>query len=118
MSSNLHEKLLIQTIKDSIEYGEFKEKHTGFINYFINSLNISNNMISNAVTNVVSSLLDIKIDAPKASDNLKYFLSNINKNITINLNNIEYDDYEPNDIKEECFNITNNLDNINIIDIQ
>ena len=115
LSSSLYEKILIKIIKDLTEYGEFMNQHLNFITYFINSLNIKDDTLSNSITNVIADILEIKLDAPKASSNLKYFLSKINKNITINLNNIEYDYYEPNEIKTECDNIVNSIKNVKVI---
>lgn len=115
ISSNFYEDILIETIKDSIEYNNFIDRHLRFFNYFINYFKVSNVLLSNVITNVFSDLLEIKLDAPKASNNLKFFLSKINNNITVNLNNIEYDYYEPEEIKKECIYVTNTLKNIKII---
>lgn len=115
ISSNFYKDILIKTIKDSIEYDNFIDRHLGFFNYFINYFKISNTLLSNVITNVFSELLEIKLDAPKASNNLKYFLSKLNNNITVNLNNIEYDYYEPEEIKKECIYVTNTLNNVKVI---
>lgn len=103
-------------LEDSMEYGEYAESHTSTIlsmleNYDISKLSFDN--LSKAITKAGEDMCDIKIDAPKAPNNMSLVIGKIlkgtkNGKIEININKTNFlSDYEgdPEETKKEWDNI-------------
>ena len=105
--------VVTRIIKDSLEYGEYSDNHSSTILLFLENYNISSltfNNLSEALTLACEDIGDLKIDAPKAPENISFVIGKILKEtkigkieIDINKKSVNFGGYT--DIKKEWENI-------------
>jgi hypothetical protein len=111
--STFSEGVVSGLIKDSLEYCEYVENHSLTILSFLEKNDISNltfNKLSEALRSACEDIGDLKIDAPKAPQNISFVIGKILKGtktgkIEIDINKTSFDFKGLVDLKKEWENI-------------
>jgi len=114
--NNLHKfslDVITDILKDSTEYGEYSKNHVNTILSLLKNNSISEldfDKLSSAFTTVGEEVVELKIDAPKAPQNMSFVIGTLldktdTGDIVINLNLIDNEFVNLEDVKNEWYNI-------------